>query len=197
MNKRKESAFETKKRISESASRLFAQKDFSAVSINEIVQGCGLTKGAFYHYFDSKNDCLSYLHSNFVNYAYNRFKEISVLNEGADLLLKKMMTEMFFQIRDYRTEVTALLETGRLISPEVSDTIEVKKSEIRKLFELTITRGQNEGTFGINHDPHLMALSIYGMCIWAYNWFDPSRTHSAEDMGESFANLVIKGLELR
>ena len=36
------------------ASRLFLQKNFKEVTMKEIVEKTGLSKGAFYHYFDSK-----------------------------------------------------------------------------------------------------------------------------------------------
>ncbi|HAZ01695.1 MAG: hypothetical protein A2W90_15940 [Bacteroidetes bacterium GWF2_42_66] len=36
------------------ASRLFLQKSFKEVTMKEIVEKTGLSKGAFYHYFDSK-----------------------------------------------------------------------------------------------------------------------------------------------
>jgi AcrR family transcriptional regulator len=45
---------ETKDFILEAAAGCFLQKGFKAVTMNELVQKTGLTKGAFYHYFASK-----------------------------------------------------------------------------------------------------------------------------------------------
>lgn len=45
---------ETKKHIVLIASKLFLQKSFKEVTLNEIVKETGLSKGAFYHYFESK-----------------------------------------------------------------------------------------------------------------------------------------------
>lgn len=45
-----------KKRIIDSARRLFNQRGFEGVSITEIMQGAGLTHGGFYSYFDGKSD---------------------------------------------------------------------------------------------------------------------------------------------
>jgi TetR/AcrR family transcriptional regulator, transcriptional repressor for nem operon len=47
---------ETKKRIIDSARRLFNRRGFENVSIPEIMAGAGLTHGGFYSYFDSKSD---------------------------------------------------------------------------------------------------------------------------------------------
>ncbi|WP_028829199.1 TetR/AcrR family transcriptional regulator [Proteocatella sphenisci] len=49
---------ETKKRIRESALRLFDEKSFEEVTINEICKESGITKHTFYYYFKSKDDLL-------------------------------------------------------------------------------------------------------------------------------------------
>lgn len=43
-----------KEHILETAQKLFLQKGFKGVTMNELVEAAGLTKGAFYHYFKSK-----------------------------------------------------------------------------------------------------------------------------------------------
>jgi TetR/AcrR family transcriptional regulator, transcriptional repressor for nem operon len=47
---------EMKRKIIDSARRLFNQRGFESVSIAQIMQGAGLTHGGFYSYFDSKSD---------------------------------------------------------------------------------------------------------------------------------------------
>ncbi|MDD5361059.1 MAG: TetR/AcrR family transcriptional regulator [Ignavibacteria bacterium] len=45
---------DTKEHIINTASTLFLQKNFKEVTMKEIVDKTGLSKGAFYHYFESK-----------------------------------------------------------------------------------------------------------------------------------------------
>jgi TetR/AcrR family transcriptional regulator, transcriptional repressor for nem operon len=47
---------EVRKRIVESARRLFNRHGFDNVSLKQIMAGAGLTHGGFYSYFDSKSD---------------------------------------------------------------------------------------------------------------------------------------------
>lgn len=44
----------TRRRILESAFRLFTVKGFDGVTVNEVMEDCGLTRGAFYAHFNSK-----------------------------------------------------------------------------------------------------------------------------------------------
>lgn len=46
----------TRRRILDSASQLFPRRGFDAVSIDELMQHAGLTRGAFYHHFKDKAD---------------------------------------------------------------------------------------------------------------------------------------------
>src|ERR1700739_4731207 len=46
----------TKKKIVQSARRLFNRHGFDAVSIDDMMADAGLTRGSFYAYFESKGD---------------------------------------------------------------------------------------------------------------------------------------------
>ncbi len=47
---------EVKRKIVESARRLFNRHGFDSVSVDQIMSGAGLTRGGFYSYFESKSD---------------------------------------------------------------------------------------------------------------------------------------------
>jgi len=50
---------EVKRRIIESARKLFNRHGFESVSLNQVMAGAGLTHGGFYTYFHSKSDLYS------------------------------------------------------------------------------------------------------------------------------------------
>ncbi|MDR3255130.1 MAG: TetR family transcriptional regulator [Synergistaceae bacterium] len=54
----KEEAMETRERLLESALEIMSEKSFSKVSMNEIAEKIGLSKGAAYWHFKNKNDIL-------------------------------------------------------------------------------------------------------------------------------------------
>jgi hypothetical protein len=47
---------EVRKKIVQSARRLFNRHGFDGVSLKQIMEGAGLTHGGFYSYFESKSD---------------------------------------------------------------------------------------------------------------------------------------------
>jgi hypothetical protein len=48
----------TKQRILETASRLFAEKGLENVNVEDVVKEVGVTRGAFYHYFKSREELI-------------------------------------------------------------------------------------------------------------------------------------------
>lgn len=50
---------DTKDDILEAATKLFLQRSYDAVSIKDITEAVGVTKGAFYHHFSSKEELFS------------------------------------------------------------------------------------------------------------------------------------------
>jgi TetR/AcrR family transcriptional repressor of nem operon len=55
MRRSREDALETRRRIVETAARLFRAKGISRVSVADVVGALGLTVGAFYRHFESKD----------------------------------------------------------------------------------------------------------------------------------------------
>ncbi|MBR2780913.1 MAG: helix-turn-helix transcriptional regulator [Eubacteriaceae bacterium] len=49
---------DTRKLLLDVSTKLFNEKDFDDVSVNEICRAAGVTKGSFYHHFDSKYEYL-------------------------------------------------------------------------------------------------------------------------------------------
>ncbi len=69
---------DTRENILNVSFELFLQKSFKEVTMKEIVEKAGMSKGAFYHYFDSKEQIfLEIINSKFsslINIDYNSFK---------------------------------------------------------------------------------------------------------------------------
>ncbi len=63
------------------ASKLFLQKSFKEVTMSELVKATGLSKGAFYHYFESKEQLflavLDFFFTNVMTHRYDKYSRES------------------------------------------------------------------------------------------------------------------------
>ena len=75
---------DSKEHIISIACKLFLQKSFKEVTMREIVVETGLSKGAFYHYFNSKEELfmevLGYFYSNIFAHPYEKYSKDSFYN---------------------------------------------------------------------------------------------------------------------
>lgn len=70
--------------------RLFLQKSFKEVTLKEIVEETGLSKGGFYHYFTSKeqlfNELMNRVFSSIIDVPYDQFHKESLYNFYIDYI---------------------------------------------------------------------------------------------------------------
>ena len=187
-------ANKTKERLTDHAIKLFARRGYDAVTVDEIVKAAKLTKGAFYHHWPSKDDCLSEIHLSFVDYAHGRFAAIMEQSTDPEELIRALMGELFEQIRDHRNRVVVLWDTRRSLPKAKSALVESKKDDIRHFFAQAIEMGQKQKIFDSSHDPRVAAQGIFGMCMWAYQWYDPKGPKTHKEIADGFADLVLAGL---
>lgn len=74
--RRKNQAQSTRKKIMESAVRLFSEKDFSQVSVDSIVQDAGMAKGSFYLHYSSKDALIADIVESYVNSADSGYEDL-------------------------------------------------------------------------------------------------------------------------
>ena len=75
MERRSLKAQETKRKLMEKAVELIGQRGYSGVSVSQICAACGVSKGAYYVYYNSKEDIVYYLASEFNETLYQRLNE--------------------------------------------------------------------------------------------------------------------------
>lgn len=71
----KEESLTTLERIHQAAVSEFSEKGFMSASLRKIVKNAGMTTGAFYGYYKSKEDLLESLVGKHYDYIINRFKK--------------------------------------------------------------------------------------------------------------------------
>lgn len=79
-----------KKHVLLIAKELFTEKGFYSTSIQEILDAAEISKGTFYNYFPSKNDCLMAILHDAFHSSYLRRRELAI---GRDLKDPKLLSE--------------------------------------------------------------------------------------------------------
>ena len=160
---------DTRTQILQIAFKLFFKKGFKAVTMSELVQASGLSKGAFYHYFSSKealyNEAIEKsLASYFENFQLDYDPELTLRNN-----LKKLgkanaaMMEEFSQIIDDEhvgLNVYLLYLQTAITSPEFKGQLQHYFNTFHKTFDDWFQQAQSSGEIKPGLNPHFLAKQI-------------------------------------
>lgn len=134
--KRQEQARETKNRIYTSAIELMEKEGFDNITIADISEKAGVSVGAFYHYFESKNDILAEIFHRADEYFSTQV--VNSLREGS---VPEQIIEYFDHYAKFN--ITSGVETTQqLFSPKIKFFIKEERPMIKILHDLII-EGQN------------------------------------------------------
>lgn len=82
----RQQAEENRQAVIDVASRLFREHGFDGIGLKDLMAGAGLTQGAFYKQFESKDDLAAQASKRALESALNRWSDAAVSNPNAPLL---------------------------------------------------------------------------------------------------------------
>jgi AcrR family transcriptional regulator len=190
---------DTANRILIQAMRIFLEKGYHGTSIDDITKAAGLTKGALYWHFGSKEDLLKRIVEEFER----RFLDglIQAVKDAQGDILDKM--EKFFRYNAafsyYNRELCVSFTTlaAELVGAHHGTEPEFKRvyKKYQKFLSNLILQGKKEKIFKKEIDPDLTALIIIafhdGILI---RWFMNRSEINGEAYVNTFKKIMLEGL---
>jgi AcrR family transcriptional regulator len=114
-------ATERKIQFIETAMKLFAEKGYHSTSIQDIVEAWGISKGAFYHHFSSKEDLMLSIVKYHFEMLFSTFMNVKQENESEKEMLVKQITMHFEGIHSHKDFIQMMMAEQL---PKISDDIQ-------------------------------------------------------------------------
>lgn len=200
MNKRKLQGVKTKKRIFEMARELALEYDIENVTVDSIVKAVGISKGAFYVHFKSKDELVADLINEYTNTAdmdYKSFMETLPL----DIPSLEMLMLLAENISDFLSEEIGYKNIRLLYKTHLSNAIDSSSAmsynrQLYKLFTEVLERGVKHEEFreDISVDSlakHLI-LAIRGV---AFEWCIRYPDFDLSDQVSDHFKIILYGLK--
>lgn len=189
---------EVRNKILAAAVDLFYHQGYAPTSVQEIVEQAGYTKGALYHYFDSKEAILLEIHNAFMTYAIERSREIVALNASPSVKLENVMRELLRQVELYRPHMTIFLDETHRIDFSKYPLSKAMRDEWEEMVVDVISRGIEIGEFRADiASPRALSFGVAGMCVWAHRWLKRDGELSADEISAMYARVILLGLRAK
>lgn len=182
---------ETKTKIMDAAIKLFSTRGFSAASVDDICEEAGISKGAFYHHFESKQALFVALLDSWLQ-AIDSAIESSKDKTAPETFMQ--MTEAFPYLFETAGEgLPMFLEFWLAASRDkkIWDTSISPYRRYHKYFTSLIKKGVDEGSF-IEIDPELASRMIVAtaMGLLLQSLLDPKGA-KWEKVARESTNLLV------
>jgi TetR/AcrR family fatty acid metabolism transcriptional regulator len=170
ITKRQEQALETKNRIYTAAIDLMDRDGFEKITIADISRKAGVSVGAFYHYFDSKNDILAEIF-----HQADEYFSTQVISG----LKKKSVPEQIVEYFDHyaKFNVASGVEmTQQLFNPKIKFFIKDGRP-MQTILQDLIRKGQGKKEIRAVADPEELARFLFVMArgvVFEWSLYDGS-----------------------
>lgn len=178
----------------ESALDLFGAQGFHATSVQEIVERAGLTKGAFYHHFASKEDVLLLIHDEFLETQRETIEKIIAAHSSPVDQTREIVRMSVLSVTQYQAHVAVFFQERRYLTAKRAEVVHKKRDAVEKMMGAVIEAGIKAGNFNPAVNPRVAVFSITGMTAWVYQWYRPQGPLSAEQIADQMASMVLNGL---
>jgi AcrR family transcriptional regulator len=195
-------AQESRRKIFETAVELFDRKGYDNVSIAEICEKAGFSAGAFYYYFESKEQVLAERYLPFALASDAFFKEILGRAQKENKSSVDQLAAFINTFLEYMNDVgvdalkTAYrLQIGPGFKASPGTAALLKPHDI---VEKIVEEGQKAGEIRTDMSAAEITESLYSCVVGVlYSWCLPNMSFDLREAGRKCFELVLEGLRKR
>jgi AcrR family transcriptional regulator len=183
---------EIREGILKSAARLFAAKGYPSTSIVDLAQACHSSRGALYHYFESKEQILLAILETHLETVLSELRAIGSPRQDANENLRALVRRlMLLNSQNQAEQITLLNETNQL-DEAARARIAGQQREIVDLFVAALSRldGHERMAPGRRKAYGMMLL---GALNYTYAWYDPQGPVTPEAYADMTVDAFVGG----
>jgi AcrR family transcriptional regulator len=199
LDKRKVQGAETKKKLYKIAEELFAQRNYSDVSIEDITSRAGITKGGFYVHFESKDALIALL---IADYAARTDTDYKTFLEGLpdEMHVSQVLLALTEKIADTLLHNIGYENMNKVYQMLLTGTVDVQsvKGYGRELYKLCLgvlekgaRRGEIASSLSLEALSRHFVIAIRGVC---YEWCVRYPDFDLKAQAVEHAQLFLQGI---
>lgn len=151
------------------SAELFSSKGYHGASLDDIGERLGIQKAALYHYVRSKEDIIVEIYERMLTQAETEVLPLASEPYPPDERLRRMVSK-YVQLMLSHADMWSLIHYQQNALPAATHKEKLRRYRaFERTFETVIKEGQVLGIFK-PMPSRLMALSLFGMCNYVYQW---------------------------
>jgi AcrR family transcriptional regulator len=181
----------------------FAERGYPVVTVRDIMKACGLTQGALYNHFRSKDELLHDIIAS-TQAELEKVCQQAVAAAGPDPRARLAAFVRAYVVRHCRLRIEALVANRELSWLDAARVADIRRSRrvIRDIVVAILQAGQEQGLFDppqIAGRRDLKAIAMALLDEWTHvsMWYVPGGRLSEEQMAELYAEMALRSVGAR
>ena len=174
------------------ASKLFARRGYTATSMNEVAEACGVSKPSLYHYFRDKQQLLLEIAAAHVARLEALVEEVGAETHEPEGRVRRLITAFLEVYAGAQAEHRVLTEDVRFLPPADRRRVLDGERKVVAAFADAIAEARPELRTHELDKP--LTMLLFGMMNWMFTWLKPRGELSHADMAPVVADLFFGGL---
>lgn len=184
-------------RLLAAATRLFADQGFDRTSVQEVVAAAGVTKGAMYHYFGSKDELLHEIYARLLRVQLERLERFAETEAPIADRVREAAADVVVTTIDNLDDATTFFRSMHQLSAEKQRTVRAQRRRYHERFRALLEQGQRSGAFRSDIPAELVVDYYFGSVHHLSLWYRRDGPLSAEQVGAYYAELLLSSLRTR
>ncbi|MDT0304450.1 TetR/AcrR family transcriptional regulator [Streptomonospora wellingtoniae] len=176
------------------ATRLFAEQGFERTSVQELVSAAGVTKGAMYHYFTSKEDLLYAIYQRVLAMQTERLNAFAGAEGPVGERLRNAAVDVVHTTVDNLDDTRIFFRSLHMLSDDRMTAVRKERRRYHERFRGMIEEGQREGVFRTDVPADIAVTQYFGAVHHLSTWYRAGGELTGSEVGTYFAELLLAEL---
>jgi AcrR family transcriptional regulator len=174
------------------AAALFAKQGYTATSMNEVADACGVSKPSLYHYVRDKHQLLAEIVETHIGRLLALVAEVDAAKLAPEPRLRRLIDAFLAVYAGAQDEHRVLTEDVRFLKPTEKKRVLGGERKVVAAFADAIAEARPELRGAHLEKP--LAMLLFGMMNWMFTWLQPKGALSHADLAPVVADLFFGGI---
>ena len=177
--------------VTRAAVELFASRGYANTSVQQVVEAAGVTKGALYHYFQSKDDLLFGIYERLLTLQTEHLNAIVERGAPTAETLRDVCVDVIETSVDHLLEGTVFFRSAHMLSAPRQQEVTRRRRAYHDTFAGLIEAGQAEGIYRTDVPVAVLVAHFFSDVHYLSHWYRPEGPEDKTVLANQLTDLFL------
>jgi AcrR family transcriptional regulator len=173
---------------------LFAEHGYAQTSVQQIVDAAGVTKGALYHYFKSKDDLLFDIYDRLLSMQREHLDAIVAEGLSPAQTIRLVCEDVIVTSIEGLADGAVFFRSQHMLSEKRQREVKQRRRDYNDAFEAILDQGRASGAFRTDIPPAILIANFFSDVHYLAQWYSPGGPLTKQQVASELTDLYLAGL---